>query len=75
MCDRSPWGVELVKAYSKPVAGRHSLQLEINNRLYMDEANRERNAGFASLQRTLHNLIEAIIDYIGKERRRGRTCG
>jgi N-formylglutamate deformylase len=68
-------GVELVKAYSKPVAGRHSLQLEINKRLYMDEAKRERNAGFASLQRTLHNLIEAIIDYIGKEGRRGRTCG
>jgi N-formylglutamate deformylase len=68
-------GVELVKAYSKPVAGRHSLQLEINKRLYMDETKRERNAGFASLQRTLHNLIEAIIDYIGKEGRRGRTCG
>jgi N-formylglutamate deformylase len=68
-------GVELVKAYSKPVAGRHSLQLEINKRLYLDEAKRERNAGFAPLQRTLHNLIEAIIDYIGKEGRRGRTCG
>jgi N-formylglutamate deformylase len=63
-------GVELVKAYSKPVAGRHSLQLEINKRLYMDEVKRERNAGFAPLQRTLHNLIEAIVDYIGKEVRR-----
>ena len=64
-------GVELVKAYSKPAAGRHSLQLEINKRLYLDEAKRERNAGFAPLQRKLHNLIEAIIDYIGKEVRRG----
>jgi len=64
-------GVELVKAYSKPVAGRHSLQLEINKRLYMDEAKRERNAGFAPLQHKLHNLIEAIVDYIGKEVRRG----
>jgi N-formylglutamate deformylase len=64
-------GVELVRAYSRPAAGRHSLQLEINKRLYMDETKRERNAGFAPLQRKLHNLIEAIVDYIGKEVRRG----
>ena len=63
-------GVELVKAYSKPADGRHSLQLEINKRLYMDETKRERNAGFIPLQRTLQNLIEAIVDYIGKEVRR-----
>ena len=63
-------GVELVKAYSKPADGRHSLQVEINKRLYMDEAKRERSAGFASLQRSLQTLIEAIVDYIGKERRR-----
>ena len=31
-------GVELVRAYSDPKAGRHSLQIEINKRLYMDEA-------------------------------------
>ena len=49
-------GVELVKAYSRPIAGRHSLQLEINKRLYMDEAKRERNAGFAPLQRKLHTF-------------------
>ena len=64
-------GVELVKAYSKPTAGRHSLQLEINKRLYMDEAKRERNSGFAPLQRKLQHLIEASIDYIGKEVHRG----
>ena len=33
-------GVELVKAYSKPARGRHSLQLEINKRLYMNERTR-----------------------------------
>ena len=63
-------GVELVKAYSKPADRRHSLQLEINKRLYMDETKRERNAGFVPLQRKLQNLIEAIVDYIGKEVRR-----
>src|ERR1043166_7805230 len=33
-------GVELVRAYSNPGEGRMSLQLEINKRLYMDEATR-----------------------------------
>ena len=33
-------GVELVRAYSNPAEGRMSLQLEINKRLYMDEATR-----------------------------------
>lgn len=63
-------GVELVKAYSKPARGRHSLQLEINKRLYMNERTRQRNDGFAPLQRTLHQLVEAIVDYIGKGARR-----
>ena len=56
-------GVELVRAYSRPEAGRHSLQIEINKRLYMDEAARTRNAGFATLQGHLRQLIEATLDY------------
>ncbi len=63
-------GVELVKAYSNPPARRHSLQLEINKRLYMNEATRERSDGFAPLQMTLYALIEACLDYIGKDVRR-----
>lgn len=56
-------GVELVRAYSNPSAGRHSLQIEINKRLYMDEATREKHGGFAALQRNLATLVEAIADY------------
>ena len=56
-------GVELVRAYSRPEAGRHSLQIEINKRLYMDEAARTRNAGFATLQGHLRQLVEATLDY------------
>lgn len=58
-------GVELVRAYSNPSRGRHSLQVEINKRLYMDEARRTPHAGFASLQEQLRQMIEAINDYIG----------
>jgi N-formylglutamate amidohydrolase len=64
-------GVELVRAYSSPARGRHSLQVEINKRLYMNEAERARHAGFAPLQQNLMHLLEAIRDYITREMRRG----
>jgi N-formylglutamate amidohydrolase len=63
-------GVELVRAYSNPAARRHSLQVEINKKLYMDEATRTKHEGFASLQTNLMRLIEAINDYIAAELRR-----
>ena len=63
-------GVELVRAYSNPAARRHSLQVEINKKLYMDEATRTKHEGFAPLQANLKRLIEAINDYIAAELRR-----
>jgi N-formylglutamate amidohydrolase len=56
-------GVELVRAYSDPARGRHSLQIEINKRLYMDEATRSKHAGFEALQKNLTTLAKAIADY------------
>jgi len=64
-------GVELVRAYSNPAAARHSLQVEINKKLYMDEASRTRHEGFARLQANLARLVEAISEYIAEERRNG----
>lgn len=56
-------GVELVRRYSDPAAGRHSLQLEINRKLYMDEVSREKNGGFGALQADLDKLVGAICGY------------
>ncbi|HET9470505.1 MAG TPA: N-formylglutamate amidohydrolase, partial [Usitatibacter sp.] len=56
-------GVELVRAFSDPAAGRHSLQVEVNRRLYLDEKTREKTAGFAGLQRDLSRLLEAVAGY------------
>ncbi|MEQ1803904.1 MAG: N-formylglutamate amidohydrolase [Burkholderiaceae bacterium] len=53
-------GVELVRAYSNPAAGRHSLQLEVNKRLYMDEARRAKHGGFDTLQEHLMRLLGAV---------------
>jgi N-formylglutamate deformylase len=54
-------GVELVRAYSDPKTGRHSLQIEINKRLYMDEKTLAKNSGFASLQKNLAELVRVIL--------------
>jgi len=64
-------GVELVRAYSDPANGRHSLQLEINKRLYMDEHRRTRHAGFDALQKNLQALVGAVIEYAESRRPRG----
>lgn len=54
-------GVELVRAYSEPQAGRHSLQIEINKRLYMNEATLQKIPAFAKLQRDLGELLREIL--------------
>jgi N-formylglutamate deformylase len=53
-------GVELVRAYADPAAGRHSLQLEVNKRLYMDADSLHKSNGFAVLQAHLMHLLDAI---------------
>jgi N-formylglutamate amidohydrolase len=60
-------GVELVRAFSDPSARRHSLQLEVNRRLYMDERTREKSAGFAGLRANLERLIGALAAYAAQQ--------
>ncbi len=53
-------GVELVRRYSNPSARRNSLQIELNRALYMDEATREPNAGYAKLKSEMTALISHL---------------
>jgi N-formylglutamate amidohydrolase len=48
--------------YGQPARGRHTLQIEINRGLYMDELRIERSAGFAALKRAIDALIEALAE-------------
>lgn len=54
-------GVELVRRYGQPQDHRHSLQLEINRGLYMDERTLELQAGFETLQRDLQTLVQRLL--------------
>lgn len=57
-------GVELVRAYSDPGAGRHSLQVEVNKRLYMDMATGAKHDGFDRLQRQLMQMLRKLSDHL-----------
>lgn len=54
-------GVELVRRYGDPQRHRHSLQVEINRKLYMDERSLELHDGFAPLRRDLRSLVEMLL--------------
>lgn len=54
-------GVELVRRYGKPAQHRHSLQLEINRKLYMDEETFALTPGFEPLKDTLRSLVELLL--------------
>ena len=54
-------GVELVRRYSDPAAQRHSIQLETNRKLYMDEDSLALNSGFEPLKADLRALIELLL--------------
>ena len=55
-------GVELVRRYSDPAGQRHSIQLEINRKLYMDESTLAlRPEGMARLQADLQALVRQLL--------------
>src|SRR5690606_22548695 len=60
-------GVQLIARIGQPALRRHSLQVEIRRPVYMDEATRERNEGFARVQQDLGGLLREVARY-GRER-------
>jgi len=56
-------GAELVLRYSEPKAGRHSLQIEINRRLYLDEAAVAKTVDFPRLRADMRRLIARVAAY------------
>jgi N-formylglutamate deformylase len=55
-------GVELVRRHGRPAENRHSIQVEINRKLYMDETTLALDeAGAARLQEHLRSLVEMLL--------------
>jgi N-formylglutamate deformylase len=57
-------GVALIQAFGTPAAHSHSVQIEINRALYMDECTREPNADFRATQNAIDNMLSQIAAWI-----------
>jgi len=60
-------GAELVKRFGRPKESRHSLQIEVNRGLYMDEDRIEKTDGFDALKREINRMLAAIAGFVGEQ--------
>jgi N-formylglutamate deformylase len=57
-------GVEIVKRQGHPAKRRHSLQIEVDRALYMDQKTLEKSQGFDRLQTEITEMIAAIEGFV-----------
>jgi N-formylglutamate deformylase len=63
-------GIECVRRFGRPASNVHSLQLEINRDLYMDERRHARDDGFNALRANLDSLVNMLASSALSESRR-----
>ncbi len=57
-------GGDLLTALADPARQRHSIQIEFNRALYMDEAAFAKHAGFDTLKRSVDAYLDALAGYV-----------
>jgi N-formylglutamate deformylase len=57
-------GVALTARIGRPAENRHSLQIEVNRKLYMDEETYEKSPGFDALQQSLSLLSAHLAKFV-----------
>lgn len=57
-------GVELVRRYSAPSTGRHSLQIEVARNLYLDEETYKKSPNFNAMKEDIEKLISFCAQYV-----------
>jgi N-formylglutamate deformylase len=60
-------GAALVKRFGRPREGRHSLQIEVNRGLYMDEERIEKTEDFDTLKRDIDRLLAAVAGFVEQQ--------
>lgn len=60
------YGGRITEHYGHPNKGHHTVQVELNRSLYMDEVTKNKNANYASIQKKLAAAIVAIAQGIEK---------
>ncbi len=65
VCINDPFkGVEIITRHGDPARGRHSIQLEINKALYMDEDTNKKSSKYSALQNDLNKLIQECAQFV-----------
>ncbi|MCE7505694.1 N-formylglutamate amidohydrolase [Polynucleobacter sp. IMCC30063] len=59
-------GMQLIAQIGQPNKNRHSLQVEIRRPIYMNEASREPNANFQTVQNDITQLLKKIAEYLSE---------
>lgn len=54
-------GGRITQTYGNPAKGRHTVQIELNRSLYMNEATFKQTKGFAPLQEKLNSVLRFVI--------------
>ena len=57
-------GVEIVRRYGRPREDRHSLQIEVDRALYMNQKTIEKSEGFAAVAADIGHLIAALGGFV-----------
>jgi N-formylglutamate amidohydrolase len=57
-------GVEIVRRHGRPAERRHSLQIEVDRALYMDQKTIEKSEGFAAVAADITHLIGRIGEFV-----------
>jgi N-formylglutamate amidohydrolase len=57
-------GVALIARIGRPAEKRHSLQIEVNRKLYMNETSFEKSPGFGALQESLTLLAAHLAEFV-----------
>jgi N-formylglutamate amidohydrolase len=60
-------GAALVQRFGRPQDGRHSLQIEVNRGLYMDEEKIEKTANFDGLKRDIDRMLAAVAGFVAQQ--------
>ena len=60
-------GVELIRTNGDPAQRRHSMQIEVNRKLYMTEATRAPNDGYGALKSTFTDLSQHLADFVAAQ--------
>lgn len=60
-------GQDLLREHGRPADGVDSLQIELNRRLYLDEATRQRSAGFERVRQDIDRVLQQVAAFVRAE--------